>query len=374
MIYLYYAANTPTDERVLQTFCDMNQSFFGNPNAHHSLGFAANEKMEQITDNIAKLLSVKANEIIYTSGATEANNTAIKGIAKSSRHVGKHIISSFMEHSSVSGTLTFLQEQGYEIELVNILPDGTIDLPDLMSLLREDTILVTTCAVESEIGIQQPLKEIADILKGYPNCKFHVDATQAIGKVPFDFSCGDTISFAPHKFFGLNGCGVLIKKENLVIDPLLHGGASTTIYRSGTPALAFAASIEKALSIAKEEEKSRYQYVTELQDFLIEKLKQKAYIKINNTNQSIPHFINISTIDIRAEQMQKRLDSHGVCISIKSACSVANTPSRPVFAVTRDKKNARRSFRISISHLTTKQEIETFLEILDLSYKEEKNL
>lgn len=372
MIYLDYAANTPVDPHVLETYMDSVKQCFGNANSHHSMGYQAKQIMDHTTEKIATLLSVKENEIIYTSGATESNNTAIKGIVQSSRHIGRHIITSFLEHSSVSGALTSLQEQGYEIDSLRIMEDGTIDLEDLRELLRKDTVLVTLCAVESELGIKQPIKEVHEILKAYPNAKLHVDATQAIGKIPFDFSYADTISFAPHKFYGINGSGILIKKEHVILPPLLHGGASTTIYRSGTPVPSLAQATEVALEIALLHMKERFSYVEELQLYLIGELKKRAYIRINNTEYSIPYFVNFSTAQIMAKDMQNRLDEKGVFLSVKSACSVENTPSRPVFAITKDKKNALRSLRISLSHLTTKEEINKFLEILDLCYKEEK--
>lgn len=372
MIYLDYAANTPVDPLVLEALTDSVKAYWGNANAKHCMGELAKREINQSTKHIANILGVKEHEIIYTSGATESNNTAIKGIVESSRHLGKHIITSFLEHSSVSGTLTSLQEKGYEIDSLRILEDGTIDLEDFKELLRKDTVLVTICAVESELGIKQPVKKMYEILKEYPNARLHVDATQAIGKIPFDFSYADTISFAPHKFYGINGCGVLIKKDHIMILPLLHGGASTTIYRSGTPVPSFAKAIELALKLAYDQINERYAYVENLQKYCISELQKRSYIRINNTPYSIAYFINFSTVDIMAATMQKRLNAHGVCLSIKAACSVDNTPSRPVFAITKDKKNALRSLRISLSHLTTKEEIKEFLEILDCSYKEEK--
>ncbi|WP_455714357.1 cysteine desulfurase family protein [Anaerosporobacter sp.] len=366
MIYLDYAANTPTDERVLQEFCLVNQEFFGNPNSLHPLGVAAKDKMESIIESMRKELELEDREIIYTSGASESNNTAIKGIARSSRHVGKHVITSGLEHSSVSGTLTYLQEQGYEIDMLDICKDGTLNLDSLRELLRKDTVLVTVCAVDSELGVVQPLKEIASIVKEFPNCRLHVDATQAIGKIKLDFNLADTISFTPHKYYGLNGCGVLIKKNDLIIEPLIHGGVSTTIYRSGTPAVAMAASIQKATELALDEFDDRYQVVKERNSYLREQLVKIKQVVINSPVESVPHILNISVLGIRGYVMQERLAGHEICLSAKSACSVKTTPSKPVFAMTKDKKRAMSSFRISISHMTTKEELDYFLEKLNL--------
>ena len=205
--------------------------------------------MDLVTAHIASLLGVEPEEIIYTSGASESNNLALKGIVQVSRHTGKHIISTALEHSSVGGALSALQ-QGCEMDLVDIGRDGKIDLEHLAELLRRDTVLVSICAVDSELGTVQPIREIGKILRDYPNCRLHVDATQAVGKTTLVLEVVDTMSIAPHKFYGLNGSGLLVKKKDPVIEPQIHGGSSTTIYRSGTPALGLAVFIEKALELA----------------------------------------------------------------------------------------------------------------------------
>ena len=243
MIYLDYSANTPADSRVLGRFCEVERSCPGNANSRHQAGRDAKLVIDHATQSIAGLLSAQPAEVIYTSGASEANNFALKGLAKLSRHLGKHIISTPLEHSSVSGTLTALQEQGYEIDLVDIRRDGTIDLEHLKELLRPDTIAVAVTLVDSELGVVQPVKEISEILQAWPNCHLHVDATQAVGKIPVSFEGVDSMSLTAHKFYGLNGIGLLIKRRNLALEPLIHGGESTTIYRSGTPTVALASSL-----------------------------------------------------------------------------------------------------------------------------------
>ena len=247
MIYLDYSANTPADERVLARFCAVERRCPGNANSHHQAGLDAKAEIDHATQTIARLLRVQPAEIIYTSGASESNNFALKGLARLSRHVGKHIISTPLEHSSVSGTLTALQEQGYEIDLVDIKRDGTIDLDHLKELLRPDTIVVAVTMVDSELGVVQPVKEISELLQAWPNCHLHVDATQAVGKIPVSFEGVDTMSLTAHKFYRLNCIGLLLKRRKLALEPLIHGGESTTIYRSGTPTVALAASLETAL-------------------------------------------------------------------------------------------------------------------------------
>ena len=365
MIYLDYSANTPADPAVLEAFSDTERRFPGNPNSGHPAGLAAREALAAATDGIAELLHIQPSEIIYTSGASEANNLAIKGIARARRHFGKHIISTPLEHPSVSGPLTWLQEQGWEIDLAEIGRDGKIDLENLKELLRPDTVLVAVTAVDSELGTVQPLSEIAQILREYPNCRLHVDATQAIGKLPFSFDGIDTASFAAHKFYGLNGSGMLYKRNDLVLEPLIHGGSGASLYRSGTPTLALVMALETALRLALPAVPERYAYVRGLNEQLRAALARYPAVRINSPADAVPHILNLSVQGVKGTRFQQALAEKGVCVSVKSACSTDGTPSRAVFAVSRDRKNALSSWRVSLSHRTTEEEIGAFLEAFD---------
>ncbi len=377
-IYLDYAANTPVDKEVLNAFNDATIKYFANPNSTHPLGVEVKNKIDETTAKIIDELKSNVNldddmEVIYTSGSSESNNLAIKGIASAYKENGKHIITSFLEHSSVSSPITYLKEQGYEIDVVNIKEDGTIDLEHLKNLIRDDTILVSLCYVDSEVGTVQPIKEIANLLKEYPNCALHVDATQAIGKVDLDFSNVDLISFAPHKFYGLNGFGVLLKRKGIVLDPLINGGASTTIYRSGTPVVGQIVALEKALNTTFENFETRRKYVKELNDKIRNNINKYEDMYINTINDENSYILNISIKGIKAVDFKAELEKNGVCVSIKSACTVTITPSRIVMAMTHDRKRALSSWRISLSHLVEREEIEEFLNILDKCYEELKN-
>ena len=366
MVYLDYSANTPVDPRVLERFCEVERRCIGNANSHHQAGTAAKAEIDAATIRIAELLGVQPAEIIYTSGASESNNFALKGLARLSRHVGKQIISTPLEQSSVSGTLTALQEQGYEIDLLDIKRDGTIDLDHLRELLRPDTIAVAVTLVDSELGVVQPVHEIAEILKAYPNCHLHVDATQAVGKLPVSFEDVDTMSLTAHKFYGLNGIGLLLKRRNLALEPLIHGGESTTIYRSGTPTVALASSLACALELAIQELPERSAHVQKLNAELREALSRHPEVRINSPENAIPHILNLSVQNVKGTVFQRELDAQGVCVSVKSACSSDGLPSRAVFAVSRDRRNALSSWRISLSHLTTEEEIQEFLQAFDV--------
>ena len=371
MIYLDYSANTPVDPAVLETFVQTEKAFVGNPNSAHPAGSAAREKLAEATEEIADLLGVLPSEIIYTSGASEANNLAIKGIARTQRNYGKHIPSTALEHPSVSGPLTWLQEQGYEIDLLDIGRDGKIDTGHLRELLRDDTILVAVTAVDSELGVIQPLREIAEFVMEKPNCRLHVDATQAIGKIPFSFKGIDTVSLAAHKFYGLNGSGILYKKKDVVVDPLIHGGSGATLYRSGTPTLALAVSLKEALQLSLGALAERQGKVRLLNEYLRNAFKHYPEARVNSPEDAVPHILNVSVSGIKGTRMQQLLSDKGVCVSVKSACSTDGTPSKAVFAVSRDRKNALSSWRISLSHLTTEDEIREFLRILERCLKEQ---
>ncbi len=364
-IYLDYTADTPPDERVLYEYMKVAREQFANPNSSHSAGAAAKKIIDVSLEKTAGLLGVLPDELILTSGASEANNLAVKGAARANRRRGRHMVSTFLEHSSVSGALTYLQEQGWEIDLVSILPDGQIDLEHLKSLIRSDTVLCAVCAVDSELGTVQPVSEISRIVSGFENCRLHVDMTQAVGKIPVDLSGVHTASLAPHKFYGLKGSGLLYKAKGTVIEPLIHGGASTTIYRSGTPDTAAAAAMSAALELTFGEYEERFERVSGLNRRLREHLAGNSRVMINSPDDAVPHILNISVRGIKGEDMRRLLDDKGVCVSVKSACSVPNTPSRPVMAMTHDRKRALSSWRISLSHLTTDEELNSFMEILD---------
>lgn len=368
MVYLDYSATTPVDDRVLDTFNKVSLEFIGNPNSLHTLGVKSRELIDSSTELIKKVLNLKSSEVIYTSGSTEANNLAIKGICDKYKNRGKHIITTPFEHSSVYGPLNYLSDNGYEVDFVNIDVNGQIDLEDLKNKLREDTILVSVVAVNSEIGILQPIEKIAEILKDYPKCFFHVDATQAIGKIRINLDDIDLVSFSAHKFFGIKGIGALIKNNRVNLEAQIHGGKSTTNYRSGTPAVALIASLAKALRLIYTNIDKDYEYVLELNKYLQNQLNKYSEVKINSNLYSIPHILNFSVIGVKPETMLHALEEDEVYISTQSACATGNS-SKAVLALTNDEKKANSSLRISISKLTTKEEIDKFIEVFDKCYK-----
>ena len=370
MIYLDYSATTPVNKDVLDSFVKASLEFPGNSNSLHTLGVRCNKLIESATKQIADIFKIKETEIIYTSGSSESNNLAIKGVCMKYKNRGKHIITTHYEHSSIYGPLSYLQGEGFEVDFVDSDEFGLVDLKHLESLMREDTILVSINAINSEIGILQPIEEIGKIVKKNPKCFYHVDLTQAVSKVDINLENVDLASFSAHKFFGIKGIGGLIKKEKIVIEPLIHGGKSTTIFRSGTPAHPLIVSLAKALRLACDDMENKYNKVLELNNYLKEKLNKYDNVYINSNDKCTPYILNISIINIKPETFLHALEKHEVYISTQTACSSSNSLSKSVRDLTKDEARAKSSLRISLSYLTTKDELDKFIEIFDKCIKE----
>ncbi len=365
MIYLDYAAHTPMSEAVLDVFMHASREYTANPSSPHPPGQAAKSRLAEAARHIASLLDAKDAEIIFTSGASESNNLAIKGVAEHSKKFGKHIISTPLEHSSVNGPLAYLQQQGYEVDYAELLPDGSVDIGNIKTLLRPDTILVSVCWVDSEIGLVQPVREIAALLAERPHCVFHTDATQAVGKIPVCLEGVDIASFAPHKFFGPCGCGVLVRGEKVLLEPQIHGGISASPYRSGTPALELAVAAEKALELALDGIEAKLAIVRERSERLKAGLAANTRVRLNSTERSVPHIVNFSVPGVRTDAIQGMLSERGIAVSTRSACCAPGTVSRPVYALTHDRKVALSTMRVSLSHRTAAEDIDTFLKALN---------
>ena len=363
MIYLDYAANTPVDSKVLKAYNDATITYIANPNSSHPLGKIAKLEIDNTSKKISKYFNCEKESVIYTSGSSESNNLVIKGICDRNRKNGNHIIISAVEHSSIVAPVNFLVSKGYDVSVIPLDENGTVDLNKLKEEIKENTILVSICAVDGETGIIQPIERIAEIVKPYGNCVFHTDATQAIGKIDINYDNVDFITFAPHKFFGLNGMGVLINRNNIKMTPLIHGGKSTTIFRSGTPVTANVIATGKALDIAIKNYKRRVKKLTKLNTYLRKELSKLSYVHINSSENSIPNTLNISLIDKDTKAIIEKLNKKEIYVSTTTACSLEDTPSKSVLAITNDINLAKNTIRISISHITTKEELATFIKV-----------
>ena len=344
MLYFDYSATTPVNEVILNEF-----SKYGDVKCTPLLE-------EQEKNKIKKILNTNM-DVIYTSGSTESNNTAIAGVLNQYQGKGYHIITTKLEHSSINECLSFYQKRGFIIDYVNLI-DGQVDLTHLKTLITEKTVLVTIASVNSETGLLQPIDEIGKMLN-QKNIVFHSDMTQSIGKINIDFSKCDMISFTSHKFFGLKGIGVLLKKESLQLNQLLYG---TRTYN-----YPLIKSFTKALQLQMEND-TQYEYVKKLNTYLKQGLinLKNNNIIINSNNNCIPHILNISVKNYKPETFLHRLEMDDVFISTKSACSSTNDYSMAVYALTNDLQRAKTSVRISLSYLTTKQDIDRLISLIEV--------
>lgn len=360
MLYFDYCANYPVKREVVEYLSLVETNNVGNANSIHALGISSHEKLNIIDNHIKEMLGLsETQEIVYTSSATESNNLAIKGIASSYCGFGKHILVSPYEHTSVNGALATLKDKGFDIEFLKLDNKGHIDLNALENSIREDTILVITIFVESETGLINDVNKISEIVKKHKNCHHLVDATQGITKEDIDLSSLELISFTPHKFGGLTGTGVLIKNKSTILTPLINGGKSNTIYRAGSIPLGLIASIEKAIELALASKEESNEKVTILRNYLVLELKKLKNIEINL--EESPYILNISIKGKKASYVCDYLNKEGICVSQKSACSISNTPSKTIMALFNDKARALSSFRISLSDITTKEEVDILI-------------
>lgn len=368
MIYLDYSATTPVDIDVFDTLSKVTKNYIGNPNSMHSLGQKSMELLESATKQIADIFGVSSNEIVYTGGSTESNNMAIIGAALANHKKGKHIIVSKLEHPSIYVICDYLKSIGFEISYVKNDSDGLIDFDDLKKLVREDTILVSISAVNSEIGIRQPLKMIRQIIKKENmGTVFHSDMTQAIGKVSVNMHDVDLASVSGQKIFGPKGIGFLYKSSMIKVTPLLYGSTKENI-NPGTPPLPLIAALSKAVRLANENIEKKERFVTLLNEKIVNTLSKYPNILFNKTKYSIPHILNISVMDVMPEVMVHALANHEIYVSSNTACSSGEV-SNAVLAVYNDLNRAKHTIRISLSHVTTTEEINRFLEVFKEEYE-----
>lgn len=369
MIYLDYSATTPIMYDVLDSYNKASRDYMGNVNSLHGLGVKSRALLTSATKQICEIFSILEKELIFTSGATESNNTALKGVALAYKNRGNHIVVSKLEHPSIYKICDFLKTFGYKISFVNNDNEGLIDFEDLKNKITPETILVSICAVNSEVGVRQPLKTIRQIIKKEnPDTIFHSDMTQAIGKIPVNLHDVDLASMSSHKIFGPKGIGFLYKNDKVRLEPLIHGTSKSNELRAGTIPLPLIVAFSKALRIATSDNEKKESLVKKLNDKICDNLLKYPDIKINKTKFSIPHILNISLMNIKSETFLHALEEFEVYISSNTACSSLEI-STAVMAIYNDKRRAATTLRISISNITTNEEINSFLNAFDQVYK-----
>lgn len=367
MIYLDYSATTPVLPEILDSYLKVSNEYWGNPNSLHSLGTKSRELMSVAIKQICDILHIKEEESIFTSGATEANNLAIIGTALARAKKGARIILSKLEHDSIYVICNYLEKNGFIIDYVNNDAEGIIDFEDLKKLIKPETILVSIGAVNSELGVRQPLKTIKQIInKENPSVILHSDMTQALGKVSVNVSDVDLASLSAHKIYGPKGIGLLYKKAGVRIKPLMYGAG--TDFRPGTPPIPLIVTFAKALrmvttDLAKKEEK-----VEKHNEKICTMLKKYPEIKINKTKYSIPHILNISLMTIKPETFIHALAKQEIYVGSNTACASGKL-STAVLNLYKDKKRAMTTLRISLSYLTKNDEISVFLSAFEGIYQ-----
>lgn len=367
-IYFDNAATTKLDDEVLKEMLPYLKDNYGNPSSIYKLGREARKAIEDSREKIAKVLNCKANEIYFTAGGSESDNTAIKGIAKANKKRGNHIITSKIEHPAVLETCKQLEKEGFEITYISVDEKGIVDLEELKKSIKPTTILITIMFANNEIGTIQPIEEIGKIAKEN-NIYFHTDSVQAVGSIKIDVQKLkiDSLSLSGHKFYGPKGVGALYVKTGVPFEKFISGGHQERNKRAGTENVAGIVGIGKAIELAYENLDEYNKKIKELRDYYVKQVEEKIpYIKINgDMEKRLPGNSNISFRFIEGEGLLLNLDLKGICASSGSACTSGSLdPSHVLLAIGLPHEIAHGSLRVSIGKYNTKEEIDYLIENL----------
>ncbi|WP_163971659.1 cysteine desulfurase family protein [Oceanobacillus halotolerans] len=376
MIYLDNSATTKPYPSVLKSFQEVSERFFSNPSSIHQFGGEAEKLLLKAREQAAQLLNVLKEEIVFTSGGTEGNNMAIKGIALQHQSRGKHIITTQIEHPSIIEACESLETLGFDVTYLPVDENGVVSVTDVEQAIRPDTILISIMHVNNELGSIQPIKAIADIAKRYPKLFFHVDNVQGVGKVHLDLQHEgiNLCSISAHKIHGLKGTGILYVQKGTTLFSLLHGGGQENSIRSGTENLAGIVSMVKALRLVKEKE-LMIDEMYQLQQYLRSQLEEMAKVVVNTPREAAPHIMNFSVPGLKPEVIIHMLGKHEIYISTRSACSSKNLDESHVLAACgHDKKRTTAALRVSFGYETTKEELDTFVQVLKNAIMELKEV
>jgi cysteine desulfurase len=369
MIYLDSAATTKPSKDVLDIFFEVNMKFWANPASLHNEGIKAEAVLEEARKNILENLNAKKQyNLIFTSGATESNNTIIKSIANMNKNGKKHIISSNIEHPSVREVLFFLQKEGFCVEFMPVNQNGMVSVEQIKKAVKNDTILVSIMHVNNEVGSINDIFEIAKAVKE-KNKKtiFHSDFSQSIGKlnINLDNSKIDAVSFSGHKIECVKGIGAIVFRKNILLSSLLLGGTQELGLRAGTANPAAAATLAKAVKISVKNQKENYEKVLLLQNILLENLQKIPEIQINSPKNNSPFILNFSVAKSNAETILRALSEKEIYVSTVSACSSKkNNESYVIKTITNDNKRSKSAIRISLAANLSENDILTFVEEL----------
>ena len=373
LVYLDNAATTKVNDEVLESYNKAKKLYFANPSSIHIPGQEANRLLEKAREQILSTLKVKDDELIFTSGATEANNLAIKGYALRYQNRGKHIIVSNIEHPSVLECAKQLEQYfGFSVTYLPVNNQGIVEIDALKAAIRKDTILVSVMAVNNEIGSINPIHEIAELLKHYPLIVFHSDVTQGLGKIDIPYQDIDMFSFSGHKIHGLNSSGALIKKKKIELLPLLSGGGQENNLRSGTNDVALAVSLAKAIRLENDKIVENYRKIAPISQYLKDYLLSHQDLYELNSGDN-PYIVNFSTLTKKASVVIEALSSRGIIVSSTSACHAKEEPiSYVVKALGKKDELAHNTVRVSLSSETTLEDIKELISHLEEIIKELK--
>lgn len=367
-VYFDNSATTKTDERVIEAMMPYITENYGNPSSIYKIGRENRKAVEEAREQVAKALNCESNEIYFTNGGSESDNTAIRGIAYAYKNKGNHIITSKIEHPAVLETCKQLEKEGFEVSYIGVEENGIIKLDELKNAIKPTTTLISIMFANNEIGTIEPIEEIGKIAKEN-NIFFHTDAVQAVGNVRIDVKQLniDALSMSGHKFYGPKGIGALYVKKGIKFEKLINGGHQERNKRAGTENVAGIVGLGKAIELAYQELDEHNKKIKELRDYYVEQVKAKIpYIRINgDETKRLPGNSNISFRFIEGEGLLLNLDLKGICASSGSACTSGSLdPSHVLLAIGLPHEIAHGSLRISIGKYNTKEEVDYLVENL----------
>jgi cysteine desulfurase len=367
-IYLDNAATTPTDKRVLEAMLPYFTEIFGNPLSLHTFGQDARHFTDESRNKIASFIGAKPGEIIFTSGGTESNNSAIKGIAYARREKGNHIITSKIEHHSILEPCRFLERQGFAVTYLPVDKYGMVDPDEVKNAITDKTILISIMHANNEIGTIQPIREIGDIARD-KGVYFHTDTVQTMGHLPVDVNDlnVDSLSASAHKLYGPKGVGILYVRKGARISSFMHGGDQEKGRRASTHNVPGIVGFGKAVELAKEEMVEEMEQLSSLRDDLIKGILARIdYSFLNgHAHLRLPNNVNVSIPYVEGESMLLKLDMEGIACSTGSACSSSSLePSHVLTAIGLPHELSHGSLRFTLGRSTTKDDIEYVLEVL----------
>lgn len=361
MLYFDHCASTPPHEDVVRTMMEVMTKHYANPSSLHGGGVAAARLLEKAREQLGQLMNTKQGRWIFTSGGTESNNLAIKGVARALRSRGNHIITSSIEHASVYEVMQQLKEEGFDITELPVSREGHVQFEDVKSAIRDHTILVSIMHVNNELGTIQPIAEIGELLKSYPKLKFHVDAVQSIGKLPIDIEGWgiDLLSGSAHKLRGPRGVGFLYVRNGLPLAAQQAGGSQEFDLRAGTENIAAIVASAKALRLAITKQPQLAAQVEQLAAYLKTRLAEIAELKLNGGAPQSPFIVHFSYPGMKPEVIIHMLEQKGILASTRSACSSKDDkPSRVLLAIGATREEAAGGIRISFGEEHTKQDVD----------------